>query len=159
MRMRTAYGAKWVPAFEAVRKSEILVIPGLGRSLRARNPRTQAPANLGRAGVHRFRAWSCGPSRNDKAVNDYQGHFLTTSKEGRWGWLYSCCKNRRWARERPPSQFRCHSPAGCQKFRCRVGLHSARKIMKNCRFLAQRGRISGAGTNFSLLSGTSERRT
>ena len=37
------------------------------------------------------------------------------------------------------SQFRCHSPAGCQKFRCRVGLHSARKIMTKRIFLTQRG--------------------
>src|SRR6266446_8392087 len=89
----------FTPAEEAVRRSEILVIPALGR-LRGRNPSTQASANLGRAGVHRFRAWSCGPSRNDKEVSACQGHFLTASKEGRWGWLYSCRKNRRWARER-----------------------------------------------------------
>ena len=67
--------------------------------------------------------------------------------------------------QRPPvgpgvtlSQFRCHSPAGCQKFRCRAGAHSVRKIMTTRRFLMKRGRISGAGKNSSLLSGTSERR-
>ena len=75
------------------------------------------------------------------------------------GWLYSCRKNRRWARERPLSQFRCHSPAGCQKFRCRAGLHLARKIMTERRFFVQTGRISNAETNLSLLSGRSGRRT
>ena len=85
--------------------------------------------------------------------------FLDSLEGREMGWLYSCRKNRRWARERPFSQFRCHSPAGCQKFRCRVGLHSVRKLMTKRIFLTQRGRISGAGTNSSLLSGTSERRT
>ena len=70
------------PAFEAVRKYEIHVIPGLGRSPRARNPRTQASANLGIARVHRFRAWSSGPSRNDEEVSAHQVNFLTVSCVG-----------------------------------------------------------------------------
>src|ERR1700731_3743582 len=60
---------------EAVRKSEIFVIPGLGRSPRTRNPGTQTSASLGMAGVHRFRAWSYGPSRNDEEVSARQRHF------------------------------------------------------------------------------------
>src|SRR6266478_189244 len=75
-------------------RSEILVIPGLGLRLRARNPGTQASANLGRAGVHRFRAWSRGPSRNDKEVSAHWRHFLTAAKEGGCRWPYSCRKNR-----------------------------------------------------------------
>jgi hypothetical protein len=51
----------------------------------AREPGTQehrpAPP-LRMAGVHRFRAWSCGPSRNDGEVGARQGHFLTASKAG-----------------------------------------------------------------------------
>src|SRR6266478_1186886 len=68
-----------MPAKETVRKTEIPVIPGLGRSPRARNPGTQTSANVGMAGVHRFRAWSCGPSRNDEKESARQGHFLTAS--------------------------------------------------------------------------------
>src|ERR1700730_16437546 len=65
---------------EAVRKSEIFVIPGLGRSPRTRNPGTQTSASLGMAGVHRFRAWSYGTSRNDPEVSAArQGHFSTAS--------------------------------------------------------------------------------
>src|SRR3984893_7621960 len=44
---------------------EILVIPGLGRSPRDRNPRTQAQTSLGIAGVDGLQCWSRGPSRND----------------------------------------------------------------------------------------------
>src|SRR5437899_1526196 len=31
------------------------------------------------ARVHRFRAWSCGPSRNDKEASAHQRHFLRAS--------------------------------------------------------------------------------
>src|SRR6266436_4570238 len=74
-----------MPTKEPVRKSEILVIPGLGRSPRARNPGTQTCATLRMAGVHRFRAWSYGPSRNDGEVGARQGHFLTASESGHPG--------------------------------------------------------------------------
>src|SRR5438128_627638 len=51
----------WVPGFEAVRKSEILVIPGLGGSPRARNPYVDGPrlARLGSAddGSGRLRSY------------------------------------------------------------------------------------------------------
>src|SRR6266481_2284614 len=70
-------------------KSEIRVIPGLGRSPRARNPGTQTSASLGMAGVHRFRAWSCGPSRNDGEARDHRGDFLTAAfagATGKGGW-------------------------------------------------------------------------
>src|SRR5712671_2529029 len=76
----------WAPAFETVRKSEISVIPGLGRGPRARNPGTQTSASLGMAGVHGFRAWSCGPSRNDEEVSaPAKGIFLTASFAGATG--------------------------------------------------------------------------
>jgi hypothetical protein len=44
------------PAKEPVKEYEILVIPGRGRSPRARNPRTQASSALGMVGVNGFRA-------------------------------------------------------------------------------------------------------
>src|SRR5258705_13319267 len=74
-----------MPAKAAVRKTEILVIPGLGLSPRARNPGTQTSASLGMAGVHRFRAWSYGPSRNDEEVSVHQGHFVTAAFAGATG--------------------------------------------------------------------------
>ena len=80
-------------AKEAVRKSEIPVIPGLGLSPRARNPGTQTSASLGMAGVHRFRAWSYGPSRNDEEVSARQRHFVTASFAGATGkrrWELTC---------------------------------------------------------------------
>jgi hypothetical protein len=43
-----------------------VVVPGRGRSPRARNPCTQAFACPARAGVHGFRARPFGPSRNDE---------------------------------------------------------------------------------------------
>jgi hypothetical protein len=46
---------------------------GSGAAPRARNPGTQASATLGTACVHRFRAWSCGPSRNDEEVSATKG--------------------------------------------------------------------------------------
>ena len=82
-----------MPALAAARKSEISVIPGLGLSPRARNPGTQTSANLGIARVHRFRAWSCGPSRNDQEVSARQRHFVTASFAGATGkrrWELTC---------------------------------------------------------------------
>jgi hypothetical protein len=57
----------------------MLVIPGRGRSPRAWKPRTQVCAIGEMASVHGSRAWSCGPSRNDKRVGAHERHFFTRS--------------------------------------------------------------------------------
>src|SRR5712691_11553148 len=70
----------------------MIVIPGRGQSPQARNPGTPACQSYVKAGVHGFRAWPIGPSRNDdhlgkrtdvgsKGFPDaaYPGGFMATS--------------------------------------------------------------------------------
>jgi hypothetical protein len=54
------------PRKRTVIKFKNLVIPGRGRSPRARKPGTQAYKNIGEDRVHSFRARPFGPSRNDR---------------------------------------------------------------------------------------------
>jgi hypothetical protein len=79
------------PAKEWVKISQLLVIPARGRSPRARKPGAQACGIFGMAGVHGFRAWPCGPSRNDERVRACERHFLTGSFRG--GADYSRSRN------------------------------------------------------------------
>jgi len=53
-----------IPAKVGVRKLTLVVIPGRGRSPWARHPETPAYEMAVRAGVHGFRAWPFGSSRN-----------------------------------------------------------------------------------------------
>src|SRR4051812_35936502 len=58
-----------------------LVIPGRGRSPRARNPGTQAPEVLGKIGVHGFRAPTFGRPRNDSPVYYIQTESLPNDRD------------------------------------------------------------------------------